>query len=284
MLDEKVQEVLNETMSVQMELSNLCNMAVFHKKCFAHYSLIRKEKIIMPRSIVFDILETLERYDWGGSDKEIKFHEYNEPLIDPRLFQFVVEARKCLPTTNIMIWTNGFYLNTTLLCELVEAGVNRIRLTAYEKSDILRFNGMKNRLSYALEHGEIVSSMPVYFQISPREQLDDRLSILDRKEQENKIPCYALKSISLRANGRVSLCCMDYDTTNFMSTYKGNFEYMLSEGAGYRLARKRDLENGIRWYNICKRCDTPRPCNDTVVETWKQYLIYKHENGKNSSS
>ena len=112
--------MFEHTSRISIELSNLCNYARIHKKCPLN---LVETPVILPAKIVFDVLETLERYNFQGI---IAFHTYNEPLIDPRLFQFIEFARKACPHSDIFILTNGYYLTQTLADELVDSGVSKI--------------------------------------------------------------------------------------------------------------------------------------------------------------
>lgn len=273
----KVKEILNSGSTVQVELSNLCNYAPIHKKCYANQSEKKEGKLIMPQKAIIDIVDTLVKYKWDSPEHEIKFHEYNEPLIDPRLTNIVEMVRKFLPSTSIMIWSNGYYLNDVIASELTESGVTKFRLTAYNDNEYQRFIGIKKRLKQQLINTEINSAnnLPIYFRIDNRVQLDDRLLINNREDLNTPDPCHALKSINVRSDGRITLCCFDINKSVFLGDInQGGLEQTLIDHYEYRMRLKAELENGTKTPIICRKCNHIRPPAKNVSHAWQKSKIF----------
>lgn len=234
-------EVTNEhifkyTSRISIELSNLCNYSEIHKKCPLS---LANEPIILPARIVFDILNTLKHHDFQGI---IAYHTYNEPLIDPRLIKFVEYARDACPKSKIFIGTNGFYLNQTLLDELVDSGVSEIHVSVYFKSEF-------ERLSM------LTSNIPLNIEIM---HLDDRLLLYKAKENNIKRPCYApLNEIIVAREGCISLCCLDWKRLyTFGNLEEQTFDEVIRSGELQAVYER--LSKGDRFLPICKRCGGSR--------------------------
>ena len=225
------------TKRVSFELSNICNNALFHRKC----PLNNKHDIsIMPKEIVVRVLEVLKKYDFSGM---ISFHNYNEPGIDPRLISFIEMTKKYCPNSKIYFSTNGFYLNQSLLEEYEEAGVDSLHISAYSRDEydrlcVLKPKGMELKL-------EVM-------------KFDNRLSYYDGPERKCIAPCYApLAEVIIDSNADVVLCCWDWK-------YKYRFGNLKEHGLEEILASKevldvyKSLSSGIRRFDICKRCGVSR--------------------------
>ncbi len=59
------------------------------------------------------------------------FHNYNEPLADPALFDRLADARAALPDAKLELHTNGDFLDAAMLARLRKATVDLVRVTLY---------------------------------------------------------------------------------------------------------------------------------------------------------
>jgi len=234
---EKIRENLQKnlfafTTIISFELSNICNYSIFHKKCPA-YS--QKEKVVLPLKSIFKALEHMTDYN-----KTIQFSCYNEPLIDPRLFFLINYTKTKVPNCEILLQTNGYYLNQTIADELIDVGVDFISCTAYTKGERSRLKTIKISKPFIIN----------------RANLDNRLKMYNNEDEGKylNIPCNApYNALTIRCNGNVGLCC--YDSKNCYTF--GNIinsdlpEILLSE---QMIKTYYDLMNGIRNRNFCKNC------------------------------
>lgn len=279
----KLKEMFAHITSVQLELSNMCNLAIFHKNCYSHLCEKNKSKVVLSSKAVKGVINLLADLNWDGMDKEIKFHEYNEPLIDPRFFKFLEYAKLRLPYTNILLWTNGYYLTNTILRELIEAGVNKIRITAYTEDEENRFNSLIQDIQRSLVNGEIRSfnMLPIFIRVDRRVRLDDRLSISQKQETNlsQYQPCHSLKCLSIRANGKITLCCMDAAGEVSFGNINSGIEEALINGYPLRKRIYDELKQGLRSIDLCRKCDFVRPDSNTVSDKWGTFKIWdKTEN------
>ena len=190
----KTGDLFGNMTEVAIMLSNLCNYAEIHQKCPASCIL---EKQIMPSRIVYKILDELAMSKYHGT---ICFHIYNEPLIDPRLFMFIQYIKKTMPSAKVKIYSNGYYLNTTMFEELHEIGTNVLFTTGYGKHEYERLIELDTEMGMALSvcYGN----------------LDDRMDYYTKKSTthivSNDICDTYLYQIPIYSNGDIGTCCLDY--------------------------------------------------------------------------
>jgi radical SAM protein with 4Fe4S-binding SPASM domain len=228
--------LLKYTNRISMELSNLCNYSMIHKKCPIHKI---NNPVILPSIIVYSVIETLKRYSFSG---RIAFHTYNEPLIDPRLFKFIEIAKNSCPSCEIYICTNGYYLDQVMAEELANIGVSEINVSVYSDREMERLSKINVNIPFSTE----------------RMKLDDRLNFYESSEKEKFEPCYApLNEIIITRDGSISLCCLDWKRKyKFGDLHYQNLEEILREGHLHSLYSK--LSKGERTLSLCRRCGWSR--------------------------
>lgn len=235
------QNLFRFTSYIYFELSNLCNYASIHTRCPLY--TMRDQTNILSGKIVYDALETMGKYNYSDT---ICFHSYNEPLIDPRLFEFIRTARKMCPKSNISIWTNGYYLNQGLALELVEAGVTEFIITAYTQSEKERFEKIR---------------FPVSYKIQNRSKLDGRRRLYNKDrlfDAHCNKPCFApLHRLAITAKGKINLCCYEWKRQHpFGNLYKQSFEEVMKNDKMWLVYEQ--LSKGIRLLDFCKHCSRSR--------------------------
>lgn len=175
---------------VAIMLSNLCNYANIHKDCPA-YGI--KEKEIMPSKTVYKIIDELCESNFKG---EICFHIYNEPLIDPRLFLFIQYIKQKIPEINIHIYSNGYYLNQTMVNELEMVGVTRITTTAYSKDEWKRLISLETDIAFGILRGNLDKRLELY---------------LEREDTICSDTCMSyFGTVPIYVNGDIGTCCLDW--------------------------------------------------------------------------
>ena len=176
---------------VAIMLSNLCNYANIHKKCPA--SCINEKKIFPLREIK-KIIDDLVKIDFDGT---LCFHIYNEPLIDPRLFWIVDYVREKLPMGKVLLYSNGYYINSVLKQEIEDNNwADAICLTGYGENEYIRLMNLGWKIPCSVLFGH----------------LDNRINQYESNSKaENKQGCTRFfKQISIYADGEIGLCCLDY--------------------------------------------------------------------------
>ncbi|MFR7976323.1 MAG: SPASM domain-containing protein [Intestinibacter bartlettii] len=229
------EDIFKYTNRITFELSNMCGYADIHKKCPLSKEKSRK---LLPSSIVYETLDIMEKYKYSGV---ISFHRYNEPLMYPRLLDFIRYAKNKCPKSDIFILSNGYYLTQQLLDELIEAGVSIIDVTGYSNEEFNRISNLE-------------SSIPLRVFSS---KFDNRLAIYDYDEKyikNDKIPCYwPLTDIIITRDGEVGLCHFDWKNKySFGSLKEKNIEDIILSSDIVNTYN--ELTRGIRKFELCKKC------------------------------
>jgi hypothetical protein len=265
----QVEELLQHTHRVSLELSNLCNLARAHIRCPAHYV---QHAQVLPAHVVEDVLDTLGRAGFGAG-KYIAFHLYNEPLLDPRLVAFIEHARARCPEAGIILWSNGWYLTETIARELAAAGVTHFMLSAYSRGAQDRFRALRlhlhENLGACLQDGHL----PVYFRIRRCSRLDDRMQMISPPEESDSRPCHQpLSDLTIRASGSLGLCCYDWaEKRVFGNLNRQPFADCLAAQFADLMALYQNLSRGIRDLPVCQACHFPRRRADHRAEwTWPE--------------
>lgn len=176
---------------VSLALSNMCNYADIHRKCPASEVSVKE---IMKRKNIENIVLQLKNLNFKGV---ISFHIYNEPSIDPRLFDIIKYIKKNLTDVEIYLYSNGFYLNQDMISELEEL-VDVMTVTAYGKQELERIKQF------------VDTTMGFHVFLG---NLDDRLTQYDCESKGiiNNQPCRTFfNQIDIFPNGDIGLCCLDH--------------------------------------------------------------------------
>jgi MoaA/NifB/PqqE/SkfB family radical SAM enzyme len=243
-----VSDLFAKTHCVALELSNICQYAWLHKECPVHLEMASPFRVKRPRhlpgSIVRHVLDVLGEHGYAS---EINFHQYNEPLIDPRLFEFIRYARARCPDAKIVLVSNGGYLSRQLAEELREAGLSGIWVTPYGSQEDKA--AVRDWITNEIE--PVFPGMANYF----RWRLDDRLCIYDRDEQVDRGNCYApYSTIVITRDAEWALCCRDWKrTVTFGSLREQHFEDLLRSPEARQVYEA--LSHGDRSVlDVCRRC------------------------------
>jgi len=235
----KPDSLLQHTGRITIETHNRCNYAHLHKLCPVSTF---KVPVFLPIEIIRGILEYAAA---DGFDREIAWHNYSEPMIEPRLFLFLDMARGILPEARSYILTNGSMLTQTTMDELYAHGVRRLWVTAYSDAEQKRLKTLRP------PEGQD-------YNINRLARLDERLTIYDRDPAGDRHPCYEpLESLVIRATGDVDLCCNDWAMKyTFGNLHEMSLQDVLATGKMQETWER--LKKGDRFLPICKRCKCRR--------------------------
>ncbi len=235
-------DYLEHTQRITLQLSSLCNYARQHSQCPAHHC---KERHILPSAIVRDVIDTAAEWGWDKQGAtRLAWHIYNEPMIDPRLSEFVCYARSKLPATGIILWTNGWYLTPDILEHLIDAGVNCWRLTAYSREDRERFEIMATGCSLPRKNIQIIPGT-----------LDNRLS-----PRGGGGICHApFRDLCIYSSGHIGLCCMDCRCdVVFADLSQVRFRVGMAKAHSAMDQLHKELTIGKRTMSVCHQCGVSR--------------------------
>lgn len=164
------------------------------------------------------------------------FHNYNEPLADPMLLERVTQARTMLTRATLTVYTNGDFLNRSMLEQLNAAGLNEVLVTlypndahAFDPPKPKRADSFLNRLG--LRGSRVVrkaskltrearfEGVKLVVRIPRIAHYNDRagsveLEDLVQKSKPRTAPCYLpFQGAAIDYLGNLKLCCHIYDTT-----------------------------------------------------------------------
>lgn len=224
--------LINQIKRISFELSNICNYSYIHKKCPIS---LETEKKILSSKLIYKVIDEMAEINYDGV---FAFHRYNEPFIDPRLFDFIRYSRSKCPDSKVLILTNGFYFNQTIGDELAELGVWNIAVTAYSVKEYQRLISLDIKVPYLVFFGA----------------LDDRQCIYESEFLNLKSPCFApVYDFTVNCNGDVALCCNDWKNSYTFGSLEDKTVKNILENENLVKAYH-DLKSGNRNLDICKRC------------------------------
>jgi radical SAM protein with 4Fe4S-binding SPASM domain len=176
---------------------------------------------------------------------------YNEPLLDEKLERRMAEARRALPRSSLVVFTNGSLLTAETLVRLSDAGVDTFIVSQYARN--LRAD--EKRAREAIER------------VSPRVRRKVRYRVLDDDDNLStsggRVPVRhpVTKSMCIQASsscvidwkGDVVLCCNDYTTAHTFGNV-GETPLLDIWNAPRFRARRAALRAGKFELSICKAC------------------------------
>lgn len=113
--------------AIEIETSTYCNRSC--KWCPNAYYERSHRQDIMPLNAFKEIITTLKRISFAG---EISLHGYNEPLLDPLIYERLKIIRDDLPATKLILVSNGDSLDSTTFSKLLRIGIDMIRISIYD--------------------------------------------------------------------------------------------------------------------------------------------------------
>ena len=87
---------------------------------------------VMPEKFVVKLIDELSDVSYSG---RLTFYGINEPLLDPRIEDFVAYARKKMPDIRMTLTSNGDLATVATIGRLFKAGINKINLTLHYEKD-----------------------------------------------------------------------------------------------------------------------------------------------------
>lgn len=113
---------------IELETSRRCNRVCGW--CPNSERPVRRTQELMDWSLFTKIVAELASLDYAGW---LANHNYNEPLLNPRLFAELEQVRQVLPCVKPAIYSNGDVLREPMLVRLLESGVRYLRVTRYPR-------------------------------------------------------------------------------------------------------------------------------------------------------
>ncbi|MGH3568537.1 MAG: radical SAM/SPASM domain-containing protein [Pseudonocardia sp.] len=111
---------------IELETSRRCNRTC--EWCPNSEQPVRREQELMDWSLFAKVVDELASLNYTGF---LANHNYNEPLLNPRMFDELDHVRQVLPTAKPAIYTNGDVLREPMMTRILDSGVHYLRVTRY---------------------------------------------------------------------------------------------------------------------------------------------------------
>jgi radical SAM protein with 4Fe4S-binding SPASM domain len=264
---------------VQIESTNICNA-----KCvFCPRDEMHRRQGVMSWDLFCKIVDECAAL----GITHMRVHNYGEPFIDRRLVDKVRYAKQ-KGIQEVGMISNGSLITDSVARGMVEAGLDAINISVdasgkevfestrlglkYEKvianiERLLRIRAElgKRRPKLILSFVRQNNSIDEQAFIEHWRTVADKIHITDlhnwagtlNRESDVNYPCYRpWLTFTVLWDGRVSLCCADFDGRHILGNLNSSTIKDIWNGEPYVQARRAHLESGGP--EICRSCDLPR--------------------------
>lgn len=241
-------------LSLHIDTYTACNRKC--NFCFNHDRFPSKKQGIMSEAMWTRIIDELA--DMGYTGKLSPYY-YGEPLLDKRLHRLIAYAKKRLPLCFIQINTNGDLLTEERLLELIESGLDMLKVTDYGNMGIpkdtpkSKISEQTKRLKYLAE------KYPLYIYLRSWKEINlmNRAgAIFKRNNPRSNESCQRPScQLIIDWQGNVILCCNDYYSEFKLGNVNEDSIIDIWRNSQFKEYRK-VLESGKREaIKLCAGCD-----------------------------
>lgn len=225
---------------VEIETNGICNLS-----CSYCPRPSNEQSTNLEDEVVESILTQL--HDWGFMG-QLSFHNYNEPLTDPRVFDFVKMARVLLPHNDLYIFTNGVLLTRQKASTLYGAGLTRIVATMHDDANTQKLEPKLLALKKEFGPKLVIKDLR---EGKRKTQLRARGGLVGLSQTEPWGYCNTVDAMVIRSTGDVTLCAEDAR----MNHVQGNVHNTPIDEIwwGYKDLRDK-IQKGDSPLDICKSC------------------------------
>ncbi|MGB5920015.1 radical SAM protein [Arcobacter sp.] len=193
--------------NVEIETDARCNRQCDY--CPVAYNDKRKGK--MSLSFFENIAKQLLDIKFNG---HLGFHFYNEPLLDDRLEEFILLARKYLKESILYVITNGDLLTPKRAKSLIKAGLDYIRVSVHDEK-------IEKNINLLLENLEIEYSKKIvaYNYYKGERVMTTRAGTIQIDKSQFQVVsveggCVWSTRLVINYDGVIPLCCDDFHADN----------------------------------------------------------------------
>ena len=264
---------------VQIESTNLCNA-----KCvFCPRDEMHRRQGVMDMDLYRKVVD--ECAELGIT--HVRVHNYGEPFLDKQLVEKVRYAKE-RGIAEVGMISNGSLITEDIARGMIEAGLDAINISVDAAGKEV-FESTRLHLDYDTVIANIRGIVRIRKELGrkrPRlilsfvrqnnsadeqafirewSQVADKIHITDlhnwagtlNGESDVQYPCYRMwLTFTVLWDGRVSLCCADYDGRNVLGDLRTSTIKEVWNSPAYRAARRQHLESGGP--EICRSCDLPK--------------------------
>jgi sulfatase maturation enzyme AslB (radical SAM superfamily) len=264
---------------VQIESTNICNA-----KCvFCPRDEMHRRQGVMDMALYRKIVDETAAL----GIQHVRVHNYGEPFVDRTLVEKVRYAKE-RGIAQVGMISNGSLISDDNAHGMIEAGLDAINISVdaagketfeetrvglkYDKvianiERLVRIRGERGRrrpkliLSFVRQN----NSADEQAFIEHWRRIADKIHVTDlhnwagtlHHRSDVNYPCYRMwLTFTVLWDGRVSLCCADYDGRHVLGDLRTSTIREIWNAEPYRRARRAHLESGGP--EICRSCDLPK--------------------------
>lgn len=227
--------------TIGIETSEYCNRTCL----FCPNSISTQQRRLMNKEMYHNIIKQLSSLKFIGT---ICFNQYNEPLLDLRLDEFILFARKNLPKSKLTISTNGDALTLKRWDSLKKSGLSYAIISQYDGYISHRIEEL-----IAYEENKDLYKVEIRSAINLKSNRCGSVNLDDSNLPLKQNCLRPFSQMVIRFNGKVVLCCEDY----YMKEEIGDLH--IDNICDLWMSHKlNEIRNGLiknRRHGICSRCN-----------------------------
>ncbi len=236
---------------VELETTTACNRACSYcPNSVFDRGQIKRERLMPVDTFQLIVDQLADLGFWG----RLSPHFYGEPLLDKRLPELMAYARRRLPYTKLVIFTNGDLLDPERYEALLEAGVDGFLVTQHGQKpppNIVRLRRHRAERTHQRARFD-------YRVFTPETELSNRAGLVDHDTLETKSDCkLPSENVTIDYQGNVVLCCNDYHSSVTFGNVREQHLADIWKTPRYQRIRK-DLKRGHFELEICRKCASGR--------------------------
>ena len=228
--------------SIIIETTAYCNRKCEY--CPNNPKYPQRKKGIMDFEKYKKIVNELSSFCYVG---RISPHMYGETLLDKRIFKIVKYTREKCPFSEIMLFSNGDFLTKDVLIKLVDAGMDSIYVSCYDKK-----NTNLEKLSKDFPDR-------IDFRYFDTVKKSNKGGLLENVEKiyDNSRPCYRpSEQFVVNWKGEALMCCNDYYGKYSIGNTDNKKIYQIWYGDLCKNYQKvLSCFGGRKQFNLCKYCN-----------------------------
>jgi radical SAM protein with 4Fe4S-binding SPASM domain len=233
---------------VEVETIATCNRTCSYCPNSAFDRGHAKNEKLMGEDVFRLIVDQLAEVGFWG---RLSPHFYGEPLLDERLEGLMAYARKKLPLTKLVIFTNGDLLGPDRYQSLVNAGVDGFLVTQHGERPSPKLVKLRRKLDQTPDDRGIRFD---YRAFTSESELSNRAGLVDHALLETKSDCgLPAENVTIDHAGNVVLCCNDYHSSVKFGNVRETHLMEIWRSEDFRRIR-RDLLGGHFELEICQKC------------------------------
>lgn len=233
---------------ISIETTTYCNRTCLYCPNSVFDRGQKKNEKLMKNELFRKIIDDLAKVEYRGA---IYPYFYGEPLLDNRLVDFMSYAHKQLPRAELIVSTNGDFLNSEIMDKLYFSGVHSFWITLHGDQISEGEKRVKELMQYIKTNKRKIAILCQIMNESTA--LSTRIGLVRPKiVRKDDFSCLAPLCIDYK--GDVLLCCHDYlgQSGIFGNAEKENIMDIWKK-SNFKIVRQK-LSKQEYILDVCKKC------------------------------